>query len=162
MPDFVSSTNPYFLLPFGIFIGVFSAFTGLGGGAVIVPVLVLLLGFDQKSAQGTSLGVIASPLQIPAMVKYYGEGTLKIATAAWMLPGVFIGSYFGAWAANALDTGVLKLTFGFILVYVAGYQIFGKAAGVGLGRAVVMSTVLVALAGGLWAVNKWVLPGTTG
>jgi uncharacterized membrane protein YfcA len=154
MPEHVQN-NPQFLIPFGLFVGAFAGFTGLGGGAVIVPVLVLLLGFDQKSAQGTSLAVIASPLQIPAMIRYHGEGALKLWTASYMLPGMLCGSYLGAWGATSLPVGWLKLIFGFALVYVAGYQIFGKAADAGLGRAVVMSTLLTASAGLLYGASKW-------
>ena len=155
MPETVTN-NPLFLIPFGLFVGAFAGFTGLGGGAVIVPVLVLILGFDQKSAQGTSLAVIASPLQIPAMLRYFGEGALRVQTALYMVPGMLFGSYFGAVAATSLPTAALKVIFGLVLVYVGGYQIFGKAAGpeANLGRAVLFSTILVAVAAGLFALNK--------
>ena len=151
MPDEMRN-NPLFLIPFGLFVGAFAGFTGLGGGAVIVPVLVLLLGFDQKTAQGTSLAVIASPLQLPAMWRYWGENALRLWTALYMLPGMLAGSYLGAWGATSLPTGVLKLVFGFVLVYVAGWQIFGKGGDVTKG--VVMSTALTACAGLLYGLAR--------
>ena len=36
------------------------------------------------------------------------------------------GSFFGAWIANSLPKEALKLVFGFLLIYVAAYTVFGK------------------------------------
>ena len=44
--------NPVILIGVGIFVGIYSGIMGLGGGTVMIPVLVLLLGFSQHQASG--------------------------------------------------------------------------------------------------------------
>ena len=52
------------LLIIGLVAGVLSGMVGVGGGIVIVPALVYFLAFSQKSAQGTSLGILLLPVGI--------------------------------------------------------------------------------------------------
>ena len=42
----------------GLLAGVLGGFFGIGGGVIIIPALTLLLGFDQKTAQGTSIAFL--------------------------------------------------------------------------------------------------------
>lgn len=50
------------LIPFGIFTGVLSALSGLGGGVVFVPILVYLFNFDIRKAIGSSTMVVAATM----------------------------------------------------------------------------------------------------
>src|SRR5262245_29444741 len=59
-------TNYVLLFLFGIGVGVLSGLLGIGGGVVLVPGLVLLFGFSQSEAQGTSLAVLSLPILIAA------------------------------------------------------------------------------------------------
>lgn len=54
------------LILLGIAAGILSGLVGVGGGIIIVPALVLLLGFTQKQAQGTSLAILLLPVGIIA------------------------------------------------------------------------------------------------
>ena len=55
----------------GIIAGIFSGFFGIGGGIVIIPALVYLIGFSQLKAQGTSLVALLPPVGILAFFEYY-------------------------------------------------------------------------------------------
>ena len=136
-------TNPIWLILFGVFVGVFSGLMGLGGGAVIIPVLVLVFKMSQQAAHGTSLAMILSPTALPAILKYHQEGFVDWRLVMWVIPGMLVGSYFGAKLATSIPQDALKLVFGFILIYVAGYTIFGVLGREHLGRTLVLSGVLV-------------------
>lgn len=62
------------LLILGMFAGYFSGLVGIGGGVIIVPALVLLFGFSQYSAQGTTLALLVPPIGLLAVWKYYQKG----------------------------------------------------------------------------------------
>ncbi len=144
--------NPLLLLAFGIIVGVFSGVMGLGGGAVMIPVMVLVFGLSQPMAHGTSLAVMIPPVALPAVIQYYRNGNVNVTMAAWMAVGVLGGSFFGAYIANALPKETLKLVFGFLLIYVAAYTVFGKEH---LARTTMLSALLVLVAVGSFAATKW-------
>ena len=62
------------LLALGGTAGVLSGMFGIGGGLVIVPALVLIFGFDIKTAIGTSLFVILLPTGLLGVLEYYKNG----------------------------------------------------------------------------------------
>jgi uncharacterized membrane protein YfcA len=145
--------HPLILVALGLVTGAFIGFTGLGGGAVIVPMLVLLLGFDQKTAQGTSLSIILSPLQAPALYNYSAAGLIKWKYLLWIGPGVMVGSFFGSMYATQLPQQTLKVVFGLLMIYIGGYSLFSM---LGLKRAVAMSLVLTAVAGVALLAGRWI------
>ena len=59
---------------FGIIVGLLSGMLGIGGGVVLVPGLILLFGFSQIEAQGTSLAVLSVPVVLFAALVYYQAG----------------------------------------------------------------------------------------
>jgi hypothetical protein len=143
--------NPLILIVFGIVVGVFSGVMGLGGGSVMIPVMVLAFHMTQQQAHGTSLAVMIPPVVLPAVIHYYRHGNVNVRMAVWMALGVLLGSFFGALIANSLPKDTLKLVFGFLLIYVAGYTIFGKE---NLARSVTLAAVLVAVAAALFAATR--------
>lgn len=147
------ASNPLFLLPFGIFVGIFSGLMGLGGGAVIIPVLVLAFSLDQQTAHGTSLAMILSPTALPAIWQYHAEHHVNWRLVLWVVPGMAAGSYIGAKIATSISTDQLRLIFGMILIYVAAYTIFGKAH---LVRSISLAGVLVLIATILYGITRWV------
>jgi uncharacterized membrane protein YfcA len=150
--------NPLLLIVFGIIVGVFSGVMGLGGGSVMIPIMVLVFGMTQQQAHGTSLAVMIPPVTLPAVIAYYmtrnpdGSRNVDLRVAAWMAVGVLFGSYFGARIANWLPKEGLKLVFGFLLIYVAGYTIFGKEH---LARSVTLAGVLVLVAALLFGGTRY-------
>ena len=73
------AANPAFLILFGIVVGVFSGLMGLGGGSVMIPIMVLLLGMTQQQAHGTSLAVMIPPVTLPAPPRGPGRATSPAA-----------------------------------------------------------------------------------
>src|SRR5215203_2807281 len=140
------------LLVVGVIVGVFSGLMGVGGGSVMIPVMVLAFGMTQQQAHGTSLAVMIPPVALPAVIEYWRHGNVDIRVAAWTAAGVLLGSFFGALVANSLPKESLKLVFGFFLIYVAGYTIFGKEH---LARSVTLAGVLVLVAALLFAATKY-------
>src|SRR5512134_135379 len=107
------------LLIIGLIAGVASGMFGIGGGLVIVPALILLLGFTQLEANGTSLAALLLPVSIFAVMAYYRAGKLKLWVAALLAVGLFVGGYFGGWLANDLPQNTLKQLYGVFLLLMA-------------------------------------------
>jgi uncharacterized protein len=145
-------THPAILILFGVIVGVFSGVMGLGGGSVMIPVMVFAFGLSQQQAHGTSLAVMIPPVALPAVIEYWRHDNVDLRIAAWTALGVLLGSFFGALVANSLPKESLKLVFGFLLIYVAGYTIFGKEH---LGRSVTLAGVLVLVAAMLFAATRF-------
>jgi uncharacterized membrane protein YfcA len=145
-------SNPLVLIAFGVLVGVFSGVMGLGGGSVMIPIMVLAYHMTQPEAHGTSLAVMIPPVTLPAVIEYYRNGNVNVTMAAWMAAGVLLGSFFGAYVANALPKETLKLVFGFLLIYVAAYTVFGKEH---LARTTVLSALLVAIAMAVLFTVRW-------
>ncbi len=59
------------LIVIGGIAGVLSGMFGIGGGAIIVPALMLFLGFSQTEANGTSLAALLLPVGLFACITYY-------------------------------------------------------------------------------------------
>lgn len=146
------AANPVFLILFGVLVGVFSGVMGLGGGSVMIPVMVLVLAMTQQEAHGTSLAVMIPPVTLPAVIEYYRRGNVNLPVAMWMALGVLAGSFFGAYIANSLPKETLKLVFGFVLIYVAAYTVFGKEH---LVRTLSLSAVLVLIAVCVYGLTRW-------
>ncbi len=102
-------------------VGLLTGFFGVGGGFVIVPALVLVVGFDMPVAVGTSLLVI-SVNSVAALVARLGSHV----HLDWPMLGVFTaaaiaGSVVGNRVASRVDAGRLAVAFTGLLVIVAGY-----------------------------------------
>ncbi|MDA9775980.1 TSUP family transporter, partial [Flavobacteriales bacterium] len=67
-----------YLVLIGITAGVVSGFIGIGGGIIIVPALIYLVGLSQLQAQGTSLALMLPPIGILAFMQYYKAENVDI------------------------------------------------------------------------------------
>jgi len=88
------------LLLIGLISGFAGGMFGIGGGAIMVPAMVLLIGLDQKLATGTSLAAQILPIGILAALVYYKNGNLNIKYGIAIALGLLIGNYFGALFTN--------------------------------------------------------------
>jgi len=107
------------LVALGIFAGVLSSMVGIGGGIVVVPVLVLLFGLNQHTAQGTTLAMLAFPVSLAAAWTYHKKGMVDWRIALILCAGFIVGGYFGSRYAVELPTGIIKKVFAVILILVA-------------------------------------------
>lgn len=101
----------------GLVIGVVSGLLGIGGGSVIVPALVLLFGYDQHLAEGTSLAVIIPTAALGA-VSHARRGYTDWGEGARLGSGGLFGALVGAEVALAIPSATLARGFGVLLAVV--------------------------------------------
>lgn len=118
--------NNILYLLLGLFAGVLSGLIGIGGGTIIVPALIYLFGLTQHQAQGTTLALLIPPIGLLAAWTYYKNGYVNITIAIFICFGFFIGGLVGAKVAVGLSNEILRKVFGFVLLLIALYMIFGK------------------------------------
>ena len=148
--------HPMLLIAIGLLVGVYSGLMGLGGGTIMIPIMVLLLRFTQHEAVATSLAVMTLPVFLPAVITFFKSGQVRPSVAGWIALGVLCGSYFGARLAQSLSDQNLKLVFGFILTYIAGYTIFQTLPSGQMLRSMVFAGALTALAAVIYvAAWRW-------
>ena len=112
------------LLLIGLVAGMLSGMVGVGGGIIIVPALVYFLAFSQKSAQGTSLGILLLPVGILAVSQYYKQGFIDVKVVLMVSGGFLIGGYFGSKLAVILPEATLKKIFALMLILTAIKMLF--------------------------------------
>ena len=91
---------------------------GVGGGILVVPALVLLLKFDQRLANGTSLGAVL-PISISSLVTYWSHDNVDWHMALWLAIGALGGALLGTRWIHVLPRRVLGYLFALMLVATA-------------------------------------------
>jgi len=122
----MSISTVLIILVIGTITGVMAGMLGIGGGLVVIPALVMIMGMSQQSAQGTSLAMMLPPIGIIAVYNYYKAGHVDIKIALILAIAFLAGSYFGSKLAIKLPTDVLKKIFGIFLLLVAIKMLFWK------------------------------------
>ena len=102
----------------GIGAGFLSGMFGVGGGILVVPALVLLLKFDQRLANGTSLGAVL-PISISSLVTYWSHDNVDWSMALWLAVGALGGALLGTRWIHVLPRRVLGYLFALMLVATA-------------------------------------------
>ena len=103
------------LIVIGILAGLFSALFGVGGGIVIVPLLLLVLGFSERPAMATSLVAIGF-ISLVGAVSYGLHGDLKPGAAALVGLPAAVGAVAGAALQQRIHARVLTYGFAALLV----------------------------------------------
>jgi uncharacterized protein len=114
------------LLVIGTITGIMAGMLGIGGGLVVIPALVMVMGMSQQAAQGTSLAMMLPPIGILAAYNYYKAGHVDIKFALLLALAFIIGSYFGSKIAIRLPQDTLKKIFGIFLLLVSIRMLFWK------------------------------------
>lgn len=115
-----------FYVVLGIGAGLLSGLIGLGGGSIIVPVLVMLLGFSQREAQGTTLALLLPPIGLPAAWAYYRHGDVNAEAAMLIAAGFVLGGFIGAKFAVGAPTVLLERMFGGAMLLISLKMLFAK------------------------------------
>lgn len=109
-------TKAIILLFAGSFTGFLSGMMGVGGGAVMVPAMVLFAGIDQHTAQGSSLLAII-PIAIAGAWTHWRLGNVESYLLPGMIVGVLLGTYAGASFAHFLHGAILRAIFALVLIW---------------------------------------------
>lgn len=97
-------------LAVGLAAGLLSGLFGVGGGTVIVPLLVMILRFDQRLAAGTSLAAIV-PTATVGVISYAVHGSVAWIPALLLAAGAVVGAQIGTWLLARLSQSALRWGF---------------------------------------------------
>jgi uncharacterized protein len=104
------------ILVLGLTVGVLVGLLGIGGGVVLVPATVYLLGYDQHLAQGTSLFILLPPIGLGALRQYWKNGHVDLPAGIYCAIGFLLGGYVGGRIAVPMSSRHLQGIFGFFLI----------------------------------------------
>ncbi len=110
----------------GLIAGLVGGTLGVGGGIIIIPTLIFILGMSQHLAQGTSLATLLAPIGILAVINYHKAGYVNWKYAVILMLTFMVGSYFGSKWAIHLPEKLLKQIFGVMMLLVGFKMIIGK------------------------------------
>ena len=113
------NTRHLLILVMAFGVGLAGGMFGVGGGVLLVPMLVVLFGFDQHLAQGTSLVAMVPPTGLLAFLNYAAAGEVSWTAGLWIMPGVFFGALAGTHLAHRLSAGGLRRVVA-VLVFLIG------------------------------------------
>jgi uncharacterized membrane protein YfcA len=157
LPYYPSHPNAVGLVIIGLVVGAVSGMLGIGGGVLVIPLLVFFFGraFPHERAVGTSLAMLLPPIGIFAAAQYYRAGLVDVRSAVWLALAFAAGAWGGSWIVShqLLSTKLLRVTFAFFLIYVAGNMLFRSDRQV---WAVVRSGILVILFGATYWLTRLV------
>ncbi|WP_222122016.1 sulfite exporter TauE/SafE family protein [Curtobacterium pusillum] len=107
------------LISIGVVAGILSGLFGVGGGVIVVPALMVVLGMNQRRASGTSLIAIA-PASVVGAATYAINGNVHLLAAALIAVGSITGSQIGVRLLRVIADRVLPWLFAaFIAVVIA-------------------------------------------
>jgi len=104
------------LLACGVVAGFISGMMGVGGGALMIPPMVLLVGLNQYTAQGSSLLAMAPAGAVGAFT-HRRLGNVVTRILPGLIPGILLGAYLGGSLAHLLAEAQLRLIFGAALIW---------------------------------------------
>ena len=108
----------------GVLVGVGASFTGLGGGFLIIP-LLLILGYPAQKAVGTSFLAILV-ISLSALIAHNKLANVDYKVGLLLGAGGIVGAQIGARLVEHVSTASFKRIFAGILVCLAGYLFFQK------------------------------------
>ncbi len=120
----MSTQTLLLLLLVGLLSGALSGLIGVGGGIIIVPALILILGYSQQQAQGTSLGLLLLPVGLLAVWNYYKKGYIDVKVVLIMSIAFVVGGWLGSKLALNISQTSLKRVFALVLVAIATKMLF--------------------------------------
>ncbi|GAA1935855.1 sulfite exporter TauE/SafE family protein [Microbacterium aoyamense] len=132
-------------LGIGLAAGLLSGLFGVGGGTVIVPLLVLILGMDQRLASGVSLGAIV-PTATVGVISYAVHGSVAWIPALILAAGAVVGAQIGTWLLPKVSITALRWGFvGFLALVIVSLFIVVPSRDAGLPVTVATVFGLIAL-----------------
>jgi uncharacterized membrane protein YfcA len=114
------------LIIIGLAAGLLSGMAGVGGGVIVIPALVFLLGMTQFEAQGTSLAMMVPPIGIMAAYNYYQEGNINWRYALILATFFVVGSYLGSKFILDIPQNTVRKGFAIFIIFIGIKMLIGK------------------------------------
>lgn len=114
-----------FIFLVGIVAGILSGLLGVGGATVMVPIMVLILGYQQTLAQGISLAVIV-PVSVSGTIIHSRHGNVIWSVGIWLALGGIIGGLIGSKIAISVNPLWLTGGFGILMLIMGALMVFRK------------------------------------
>jgi uncharacterized membrane protein YfcA len=125
------SASVPFVVGAAVVVGFAAGLLANGGGFLLVPLFLLALGLDMKSATGTSL-VVAAAFTIPTLLTHAVIGDVDWLVAGAFAVGIVPGALVGSGLSKALPSARLRWAFGVLLVGFAAWFLVRQATTIGL------------------------------
>lgn len=119
--------SPIAPIALGFVAGVLTVLLGVGGGFILVPAMIYLLGMAARVVIGTSLVMILAVSAATTMVHALTTHSVDIVLAGLLLVGGVIGAQYGALLASRTKPDLLRLALAIIILLVAGRMALGLA-----------------------------------
>jgi len=122
--DELFGSNTFVLILIGIAAGIISGM-GMGGGAILIPALILTVKPEQHIAQSVNL-LFFVPTAIVALIIHIRNRNVDFKIAFPIISAGLCGALLGSWLAVGIEEGNLKKLFGFFLLVMSVYEMFRK------------------------------------
>ncbi|SFS64459.1 sulfite exporter TauE/SafE family protein [Marininema halotolerans] len=100
------------------FVGTISSLFGIGGGALIMPVMLLLFRFPAHVATATSMFIIFLSSIVGSTVHFF-QGNIDWWAVIWIAPGAYLGGKLGAWLSNRMSSQGILIALRLMIIAVA-------------------------------------------
>ena len=121
---YISPVAPFVL---GLLAGTLTVFLGIGGGFILVPAMIYLLGMPARVVIGTSLVMILAVSGATTMVHAITTRAVDIVLAGLLLIGGVVGAQYGALLTLRIKPDYLRLALAIIILLVALRMALGLA-----------------------------------
>ncbi len=108
--------NPVLVIGFGLGVGILVGMTGIGGGALMTPLLVLFVGTPPATAVGTDL-VYGAVTKTVGGFKHWRQGTIDFVLSSWMALGSVPAAIGGVYVVGILRRDLGGKAFDTIMLY---------------------------------------------
>ena len=119
--------SPLAPLALGFVAGMLTVLLGIGGGFILVPAMIYLLGMAARVVIGTSLVMILAVSAATTMVHALTTESVDVVLAVLLLLGGVIGAQYGALLTLRVKPDLLRLALSFIILVVALRMALGLA-----------------------------------
>ena len=119
--------SPLAPLALGFLAGIMTVLLGVGGGFILVPAMIYILGMAARVVVGTSLVMILAVSAVTTMIHAMTTQAVDIVLAGLLLIGSVIGAQYGAILATRLKPDLLRLALAIIILMVALRMLLGLA-----------------------------------
>lgn len=116
--------NTFILFLIGMVAGTVSGM-GIGGGAILIPALVLVVSPEQHIAQSVNL-LFFIPTAVIALIIHIKNKKIDFKMSLPIIIFGLCGALFGSWLAARLEGDMLKRLFGAFLIAMSAYEMFRK------------------------------------